>query len=92
MMPPVFLSNTSTILLLSKKAPSQGYIYYLRFSLSMKILKTNLLFSQFKFLDCPKQGKGQAILVILKSEKINTKIMYSKRLDKTVHEPAVYFC
>jgi len=92
MMPPVFLSNTSTILLLSKKAPSQGYIYYLRFSLSMKILKTNLLFSQFKFLDCPKQGKGKAILVIFKSEKIDTKIIYSKRLDKTVHEPAVYFC
>jgi len=58
----------------------------------MNILETNLLFSQFKFLDCSKQGKGKAILVILKIEKINTKIMYSKRLDKTVHEPAVYFC
>jgi len=58
----------------------------------MKILKTNSLFSQFKFLDCPKQGKGKAILVIFKSEKIDTKIIYSKRLDKTVHEPAVYFC
>jgi len=58
----------------------------------MKKLKTNLLFSLFKFLDCPKQSKGKAILVILQSEKINTKIIYSKRPDKTVHKPAVYFC
>jgi len=50
------------------------------------------LFSQFKFLDCPKQGKGKAILVILQSKKINTKIIYSEKLDKTVHEPAFYFC
>ena len=42
-----------------------------RFSLSMKKLKTSLLFSQFKFLDCPKQGKDEAILVILQSEQIN---------------------
>jgi len=46
----------------------------------MKKLKTNFLFSQFKFLNCPKQGKGKAILVILQSEKINIKIIYSKRL------------
>ena len=50
------------------------------------------MFSQFKFLDCPKQGKGKAILVILQSEQINTKVTYSERLDKTVHEPAVHFC
>jgi len=43
------------------------------------------LFSLFKFLDCPKQSKGKAILVILQNEKINTKIVYSERLDKTVH-------
>ena len=51
-----------------------------------------MLFSQFKFLDCPKQGKGKAILVILQSEQINTKITYSETPDKTVHEPTVHFC
>ena len=58
----------------------------------MKKLKTSLLFSQFKFLDCPKQGKSKAIFVILQSEQINKKITYSERPDKTVHEPAVHFC
>ena len=48
------------------------------------------MFSLFKFLDCPKQGKGKAILVILQSEQINTKITYSERLNKTVDKPAVF--
>ena len=52
----------------------------------MKKMKTSLFFSQFKFLDRPKQGKGKAILVILQSEQINTKLTYSKRLDKTVSD------
>ena len=30
-------------------------------------------------MDCPKQGKGKVILVILQR--------YSEKLDKTVHEP-----
>ena len=47
------------------------------------------MFNQFKFLDCPKQGKGKAISVILQ---INTKITYTERPDKTVHEPTVHFC
>ena len=58
----------------------------------MKKLKTSLLFSQFKFLDCPKQGKCKAIFVILQIEQINTKVTYFERLEKTVHEPAVHFC
>ena len=36
--------------------------------------------------------QGKAILVILQREQINTKVTYSGRLDKTVDEPAVYFC
>ena len=59
----------------------------------MKELKTNLLFSQFKFQHCPKQGKGKgkAFLVILQNEQINTKVTYFERLDKTAHEPTVHF-
>ena len=50
------------------------------------------MFSRFKFLDFPKQGKDIAILVILQREQINTIVTYFERLEKTVHEPAVHFC